>query len=381
MRRIIIKNAIVYCTWIGACVVFFSCKAPTHSPKSFNNTDSITIQLGRYLFYDRRLSVNNTKSCGTCHNPDLAFTDGYKRSLGAYADLHQRNTQPLFNLAYLKYLTAADSTIHTAIQQMNNPLFNTHPVEMGVQGNETLILNKIKSDALYQQLFKQAFSNDQTAFDWINIKKAISLFMYQIVSNQSAYDRYKSGDSTALSADQKIGMQLFFSPRLNCGSCHGGFNFSTPTATSTNNNPMHFYNIGLYNVGDKAAYPEYDQGLFAITHQPKDKGKFRVPTLRNLVFTAPYFHDGSAETLAEVIDVFEKGGRNITYGEFAGNGIANPHKDSLIKGFSLTAIERRRLLLFLESLTDSAMVLNANYRNPFTFDETKTGTTMQPKGK
>ena len=111
-----------------------------------SDADSIKIQIGRFLFFDRRLSVNNTRSCATCHNPQFAFTDGYKRSLGVFADLHQRNTQPLFNLSFLKYFTAADSTLHSSLQQMQNPLFNEHPAEMGVKGNEENILQKIKAD-------------------------------------------------------------------------------------------------------------------------------------------------------------------------------------------------------------------------------------------
>jgi cytochrome c peroxidase len=158
--------------------LFSGCKHEQR--EALNRLDSTKITLGRFLFYDRRLSVNNTRSCGTCHNPQFAFTDGYKRSLGVYADLHQRNTQPLFNLAYLKYFTAADSTLHSPEQQMNNPLFNLHPAEMGVKGNEEKILRRIGSDKDYRQMFAKA----NAAITWPNIMQFISMFIGRFALRQ-----------------------------------------------------------------------------------------------------------------------------------------------------------------------------------------------------
>ncbi|MGG9972815.1 MbnH family di-heme enzyme [Ferruginibacter sp. SUN002] len=327
--------------------------------------------LGRYLFYDRRLSVNNSKSCGTCHNPNLAFTDGYKRSLGAYADLHQRNTQPLFNLSSFKYLTAADSTIHLTIQQMSNPLFNEHPKEMGVKGHEEEILKKIANDPLYIKLFADAFPDDKNIFNWNNIKLSISAFMQTIISNQSAYDRYIGGNKNALSSSQKNGMQLFFSNRLNCSSCHGGFNFSSPVVINAKKDTVYYFNTGLYNIDGKGAYPAYDMGLYQLTKNNTDMGRFRVPTLRNLAFTAPYFHDGSAADLGEVIDMYASGGRVISTGIYAGDGTKNPYKDPLVKGFPITESEKIDLLNFLQSLTDSSLINDVRFSNPFVEDETK----------
>ena len=156
-----------------------SCNNMTEK-KATNRTNEEEVELGRFLFFDRRLSVNSTRSCATCHNPQFAFTDGYKRSLGAFADLHQRNTQPLFNLAYLKYFTAADSTLHSTVQQMDNPLFGIHPAEMGVKGNEEKILQKIKDDHDYQQMF----ASQKAAISWKNIKRFISLFTDSMQSDQ-----------------------------------------------------------------------------------------------------------------------------------------------------------------------------------------------------
>lgn len=340
-------------------------------PREKENSNDSRIQLGHYLFFDRRLSINNTRSCGTCHNPEFAFTDGYKRSLGVYADLHQRNTQPVFNLSYLKYLTSADSSMHGADQQMKNPLFNQHPMEMGVAGQEEAILKKIRNDQLYIPLFAKAFPGQAEPINFSNIISAISQFMYTIRSDHSPYDAYLKGDSNALSPDAKKGMQLFFSGPLKCGSCHGGFNFSTPSIINARKDTVYYFNTGLYNLDEQGSYPDYDQGLYQHTEQPNDRGAFRVPTLRNLVFTAPYFHDGSAATLEEVIAVYENGGRLITQGSYKGDGRKNSHKHPLISGFPLNSQQRKQLISFLYSLSDSAVCTNPAYSNPFTDDETR----------
>ena len=214
------------------------------------------ITTGRYLFYDRRLSANNTRSCGTCHNPVYAFTDGYKRSLGIYADLHKRNTQPLFNLSYFKYLTAADSSRHTIVQQINNPLFNEHPTEMGVKNNEEIILKKIKKDSLYKALFKK----EDKEISWNNIKNDICTFVESINSFNAPYDRYMAGNKNALTTSEIEGMNLFFSPQLKFFTCHGEKNFSTPIQLE--DKQEYFFNTGLYNVYGQNNYPLYDNGLY-----------------------------------------------------------------------------------------------------------------------
>jgi cytochrome c peroxidase len=348
-------------TFLCCCKIISACKNNTQP------TNQPITNLGRFLFFDRRLSVNNTRSCGSCHNPQFAFTDGYKRSLGAYADLHQRNTQPLFNLAYLKYFTAADSSLHSPLQQMNNPLFNIHPIEMGVKGNEETILKRIQKDKNYQKLFAET----NKPISWINIKTAINDFIFTIQSNQSRYDIYLKGETKALNISEKRGMQLFFSAKLKCASCHGGFNFSTPTITNQKGDTIFYFNTGLYNIDGKGAYPAYDQGLFQQTKYSIDMGKFRVPTLRNLAYTAPYLHDGSAATLTEVIDMYAAGGRKIKEGIHAGNGMANPFKHTFIEGFAISEEDKINLISFLLSLSDSSFVNNKNYQNPFTEDETK----------
>jgi cytochrome c peroxidase len=340
---------------------FLSCK-PTNE-----STNQPINELGKYLFFDRRLSINQTRSCGTCHNPQFAFTDGYKRSLGAYADLHQRNTQPLFNLSDLKYFTASDSTLHSPLQQMNNPLFNTHPIEMGIKGNEEIILKRIKNDEAYKKLF----SNAKLSFTWDNIKIAIAQFTLSIKSNNSPYDNFIKGNSASLSADEKAGKDLFFSTKIKCATCHGGNNFSTPNIVDEKMDTVFYFNTGLYNIDGKGAYPLYDQGLLQHTKNKNDMGKFRVPTLRNLAYTAPYMHDGSITSLTEVLDLYINGGRIITEGVNKGDGTKNIFKHGFINGFALNENEKKNLLSFLLVLSDSSFIKNPAYQNPFVEDETK----------
>ena len=153
---------------------------------------------------------------------------------------------------------------------------------------------------------------------------------------------------------EQKGMELFFSPKLNCSKCHGGANFSSPSVTDSAGELQNYFNTGLYEQ-----YPNRDQGLYEKTLLEKDRGKFRVPTLRNLAFTAPYFHDGSVQTLDEVIAAYESGGKN------------HPNKDPLIKGFQLSSSEKKALISFLFSLSDSSICNNQSFSNPFNKDETK----------
>jgi cytochrome c peroxidase len=241
---------------------------------------------------------------------------------------------------------------------MKNPMFNTHPVELGT--NQSVLLSKIKADKFYSAEMKKAFSNEVDPFTIKNIQYCISSFVRSIVSFNSAYDKFINGDKNALSETQQEGMQLFFSDRLQCSSCHGGINFSTPKNKTT-----YYFNTGIYNIDSSGTYPAYDQGLIMQTKQVADMGAYRVPTLRNLGFTAPYYHDGSARTIDEVIDAYARGGRSISAGIYKGDGMLNPHKSDFIKGFQLTSQQRKALISFLFSLNDSTITSNPAFADPF----------------
>ena len=357
-------------------VSLFTQRLPSFFTDSIHNDEDNPFskpkaELGRYLFYDRRLSINKTKSCASCHDQKFAFTDGYRRSIGAYGDLHQRNSSTLTNIIYKEYLTAADSSMHYPEKQISNPMFHVAPVELGWKGNENEILKRLKDDAQYREKFKAIFGRKEESITIKNIQYCIALFVKSILSYNSPFDKYFYQKSDSLSVSAKNGMQLFFSVKLSCSACHGGNSFDRPEIKDCNGKAEYYFNTGLYNISDSGNYPEYDEGLYEFTHLITDKGKYRVPSLRNLGFTAPYYHDGSAATLEDVIMNYEIGGRNITHGLLKGNGIANPYKNKLIHGFTLTTDERKDLIHFLLSLSDSTILTNKNFSNPFEYDETK----------
>ncbi len=327
--------------------------------------------IGRYLFYDRRMSVNQSKSCASCHAPAFSFTDGYRRSIGALGDNVQHNARALINIVYNRYLTAADSTLHFPEQQINNPMFHHTPAELGWKGNEHIILARLRNDSLYRIQLPLLFPEDKDPFTTINIQRCISSFIKSIVALDAPYDRWiHRKDSTALTASQMNGMKLFFSDRLHCSSCHGGINFTTPGLRDENGQPAFYQNTGLYNINSMDSFPASDQGLLELTGQAADQGKFLVPTLRNLAFTAPYLHDGSAENLNDIITLYENGGRNISSGINRGDGRLHRNKNPLINGFAISPQEKKDLISFLMALSDSSVCTNPRYANPFTMDET-----------
>jgi cytochrome c peroxidase len=331
-----------------------------HSCTGNTKTAVATTELGRFLFYDQRLSADKTRSCATCHNPAFSFTDTYKRSVAFGGALHQRNSQPLVNLRLMKYFTAADSAVKTLMQQIHRPFYNMQPPEMGVYLREQQIIREMQNDSRYRALFAAVYGNHTNAINWQNIKTLLVAFVESIEALNAPYDQFIKGDTAALGMDEKMGMQLFYSARLGCSSCHGGLNFATPQQ-----HVGYYHNIGLYNIDGNGAYPAYDPGLFQNTHNPADMGKFRVPTLRQLAFTAPYFHDGSAATLTEALNVFWNGGRTNAAATGLGDGVTNPYKHPLIKPISLTSAEKMQVHKFLLSLADSTVLTAAAYSNPF----------------
>ena len=319
------------------------------------------IALGRHLFYDRRLSANGSKSCASCHSQALAFTDGYRRSLGLWGDTHKHNAQPLFNLPYNRSFTWSRSDITSLEQQIVMPLMGIHPVvEMGMNAeNMPPLTQTLANDLVYKKLFEKAFPNQNNAITTQNIVASLAAFCQSIQSFNSDFDRNQ------LSQSALRGKQLFFGLKLQCFECHSGKNFNeNPSATAAED---HFFNIGLYNIAPRSLYPKGDRGLLEHTHEIDDMGKFRTPTLRNLAFTAPYMHDGSVETLAEVIQIYEQGGRNIDLigNPNTGDGRQSRYKVGFLTGFEVSKSERDDLINFLMALNDSSLTTNKKYSNPF----------------
>ncbi|MDA0243740.1 MAG: di-heme enzyme [Chloroflexi bacterium] len=324
------------------------------------------VELGRHLFYDTRLSGNQTQSCESCHLQALAFTDGRATPIGSTGHMLERNSPALVNVAYNPTLTWANPVLTQLERQVLVPMFGEFPVELGMAGYENEILDRLRADAKYPSLFAAAFPDDPEPINIHNIVQALSAFIRSLISGDSPYDRYLAGNKEELSLSAQRGMDLFFGEELECHHCHTGFNFSISTihANSTFSAAV-FQNNGLYNLDGAGAYPQGNRGVYEITGNPEDMGRFRPPTLRNISLTAPYMHDGSLASLEDVVRHYMAGGRVIETGPLAGDGRRNPYKNGLVSGFELTDQEIADLIAFLESLTDEGFITDPRFSNPF----------------
>jgi cytochrome c peroxidase len=314
------------------------------------------VALGRRLFFDARLSANGTQSCASCHLPALAFAESVATATGSTGQRHRRNSMSLTNVAYNATFTWAHSGITTLEQHMLLPLFGDQPVEMGAAGHEQEILTRLRADAEYRQLFSAAFPWRRDRINFDHVVKSLASFTRTLISFNSPFDRYAFyGDDAALTEAQIRGMNLFMSERLECAHCHNGFNFSQfVTHESATVQDRAFHITGL-NYSSEQPMPGFDYGLYHVTADPADKDKFKAPTLRNIEVTAPYMHDGSLESLSDVIDFYSAGGR--------GEGQRHPGKSLFIRGFVLDPQEQEDLLAFLSSLTDKEFLTNPIFVN------------------
>jgi cytochrome c peroxidase len=323
-------------------------------------------ELGRYLFYDKRLSGNGTQACASCHVQARAFSDGLVTATGSTGQILRRNAMSLTNVAYGPTQTWANFHLDTLEQQALVPMFGDNPIELGITGNEEVVLGRLRDDPASVARFAAAFPDDADPLDFNHVVAALATFERRLISGQSRVDRYRQGDIGALSASELRGQDLFFTEALECHHCHGGFNFTIAVDHAGLATPEPaFFNTGLYNVGGTGAYPATDQGLHELTQIDRDRGRFKPPTLRNIAVTAPYMHDGSMATLEEVVRFYERGGRLTTTGPDAGDGKLNPNKSPFVGGFVITDQERADLIAFLQALTDDAFLADPTLSDPF----------------
>ena len=324
------------------------------------------VELGRHLFYDVRLSGNAHQACATCHRREHAFGEPRERAVGSTGEAHRRNALALVNVAYNATLMWAHPALREIERQLLVPMFGEEPVELGIAGREREVLSRFREDTRYRELFADAFPGAPT-LEFTHIVDALACFVRSLVSFESPFDAYAyAGRDDAMSPAAVRGLNHFFDERFECHHCHGGFNFTQSTtheSVALLENPFH--NTGLYNVAGRDLYPAADQGLADLTGDPRDSGRFRAPTLRNVALTAPYMHDGSLPDLGAVLDFYAAGGRNVESGPNAGDGRANRRKNAFIRGFEMTEQERADLLAFLHALTDRSFLERPSHRNPF----------------
>jgi cytochrome c peroxidase len=275
------------------------------------------IALGKLLYFDKRLSKDRTIACASCHNPFHGFADPGRTSAGVGQKLGGRNSPTVINRLFSAE-QFWDGRAPDLERQAHGPLVNA--VEMAMSSHDEVV-TQVRAVKGYAPLFGKAFGDQKIDID--RIGKAIAAYERTVVAGNSPYDRHQAGDRDALSPSAVRGMALF-NGKANCKACHAGFNFTDET----------YQNIG---VGMDKLKP--DAGRFDVTKNEADRGKFKTPTLRNITQTAPYMHDGSEETLAAVVDFYDRG------------GIPNPNLSKEIKPLRLSAEEKRDLVAFLESLT------------------------------
>lgn len=288
-----------------------------------NKLTEYRVALGKKLFYDKSLSSTGLISCASCHIPEHAFSDTVPLSRGVHGRLGMRNSPSLANVAY-KDAFFADGGIPTLELQVLAPIQDENEMDMDF----LMAVEKMKENPFYIQYSKIAYNREPDGFV---LTRAISSFERTLISGDSKYDKYVKGEVN-LSESESRGEQLFFSSRTNCSSCHSGNTFSN----------FHYENIGLHQTYS-------DSGRMRVTLQESDRNKFVTPTLRNIAVTYPYMHDGSLQTLREVIDFFNSG------------GYPHANKSLLIKPLSLSEQEKIDLESFLRSLTDETFLNNEHH--------------------
>lgn len=290
-----------------------------------NALTNARVELGKRLFFDTRLSSDGMISCASCHLPEHAFSDPRQVSLGVNDRPGFRNSPTLANVAWQPRLFM-DGGVPTLEMQILAP-FDEH-TEFDLPITEAA--ERLSEDFQIVQLSQMAYNRDPDPFV---ITRAIAAFQRTLISGNSAYDRFIKGEVSAMSVEAIAGMELFFSPKTDCSACHNG-----PFLTD-----FSYQNIGLY-----AAYTDF--GRERVTADPSDRGKFKVPTLRNVAVTPPYMHDGSLQTLEEVVAHFNAGGMQ--------HDLQHP----AVRPLNLTNDEQTQLVAFLHALTDETFINNSEHR-------------------
>lgn len=286
-----------------------------------NPYDPKKAELGRLLYFDKRISSDGTISCASCHAVERGFSDGRSLSIGINGNVGTRHSPTVINSAYQK-LYFWDGRANSLEDQAKGPIAN--PKEMtnvyDVHDAHRQCEERIRKIKGYCALFKEVYGNEDCSIE--QIAKAIATFERTILSGNSPYDKYRAGDKAALSQEQIRGYALF--KKVGCNNCH-----LEPIFTDGR-----YQNIG---VGMDKSNP--DLGRYGITKNEKDWGAFQTPTLREVAHTAPYMHDGSLKTLREVVDYYDKG------------GIPNKNLHPLLKPLHLSEQDKKDLVSFMEALS------------------------------
>jgi cytochrome c peroxidase len=301
------------------------------------------VALGRKLYYEKRLSKDGTLSCATCHDPQKGFADGRRVAQGIGARAGARNSPTVLNAVFNEF-QFWDGRAGSFEEQAKGPM--TNPVEMGMDSHDAVV-QAIAAQEDYRRDFQKIFGREPNIDD---VVAAISAFERTVVSGNSRFDRFQSGDKSAMGEAAQRGW-ILWNGKARCNTCHP---FGAVTPNFSDNK---FHNIGVAarnrdfaslarraaeakDPAELAFHPEFTElGRFVVTRQPKDIGAFKTPGMRDVALTAPYMHDGSEATLLDVVNFYDRGGE------------PNPYLDGGIRPLQLTEQEKQDLVAFMESLT------------------------------
>jgi len=302
------------------------------------------VKLGRMLFYEKMLSKDNSISCGSCHNQKTAFSDTSRLSKGVGGSLGKRHAMAVFNMLWNSNEFFWDGRAHLLRNQ------SLMPIQDNLEMNETLenVVNKLNMNKLYSAQFNQAFGSSEITPEKISL--ALEQFINSIVSFNSKYDDYLAGKAMLTTVEER-GRFLFFTEYnpsfpnesgADCQHCHGGANFENDK----------YMNNG---IDDNTSLN--DVGREAVTNNPNDKAKFKVPSLRNVELTPPYMHDGRFNTLEEVVNQY-----NLVKNS---NYLDPAFQQQLPNGLQLNVADKAALVAFLKTLTDTKLISDSKFSNPF----------------
>lgn len=296
-----------------------------------NNPENAAVaELGKHLFYDKRMSVDNSVSCASCHKIEHGFADaGQTTSPGAFGQRGRRNAPGLANIAY-NDVQLWDGKFKTLEDQVIGPFLDQH--EFALDTAE--VVRRILAIPEYAELFKKAFGDVEITFELIRL--AIANFERTLFSGFSSYDEWARGNGSAMTPEAVRGLALFLSKEINCVGCHSGINFTDYL----------FHSTGLERFYS-------DQGRELITGNSDDNGKFKTPSLRNVALTGPYMHNGRFTDLMQVMRHYNEGGEN------------NETQDPLIKKLHLSETQMQEIVAFLNALTDKQFTQHAAFKDPW----------------
>ena len=310
-----------------------------------NVTTDAGATLGRVLFYDKRLSTNQTISCSSCHQQTHGFSDPRKFSVGFHGGLTGRNSMGLSHARwYQRRHFFWDERANTLEDQVLQPIQNA--VEMGM--TLPALTNRLAAEPFYTNLFTRTFGTPAVTSERISL--VLAQFVRSIISTKSKYDTGVSNNFVNFTSQENLGRQIFLgqvgNPPATCAACHGTDNFVPGPAL--NNNGLEF--------------PFVDLGVGGITGNPADNGKFKVPSLRNLELTAPYMHDGRFTTIEEVVEFYNSG---VVDNPNLSPPLRNPN--GTVRRLNLTPGQKAALVAFLKTLTDPSLATDEKYSDPFNY--------------